>query len=194
MHGPFTPLRRSAAPRRGGARVALLVVVLAGGAVVAAPLPAAEQRLRAWGDGGRLELLPVQQSSLEVLARSQVTLLIQPHDLPRSYAELLITSPPTLDGRALAGSLRLCRIEVPRESRPVHCLERLPLRLEASRERLRLLLETPLAPQGAYGLKLLLRNPLQQGFHPLRLFGLAAQRREPEYLGTWLLQTFAQSE
>jgi hypothetical protein len=40
----------------------------------------------------------------------------------------------------------------------------------------------------------LLRNPLQQGFHPLRLAALSPEHPEPLYIGTWLLQTFAQTE
>lgn len=174
--------------------MALAALLLAGGAAAAARVPSALQRLRAWGDGQRLELLPLQQSSLEVLARSRVTLQIRPHDLSYPAAELLIVLPPTLDGRALARQLRLCRIDVPSASRREPCLEELPLRLQARAERLRLLPQRPLSPDGAYGLELLLRNPLQQGFHPLRLFGLSPERPEPEYLGTWLLQTTAQSE
>ena len=107
-------------------------------------------------------------------------------DLP----ELWITPPPTLDGRALAQKLRFCRSAVPIASRRIPCLEPLPLRLEARADRLRLLPERPMQPEDAYAVQLLLRNPLQQGFHPLRLFGLSPERPEPVYLGTWLLQTF----
>ena len=174
---------------------ALTALLLSGGAT-AAPTrtPTAQQRLRAWGDGQRLELLPLQQSSREVLARSQVMLLIRPHDLPRAYGELLLTPPPTLDARGLARTLRFCRIAPPRRSDPVRCLEPLPVGVEVRRDGVRLELQRPLDPASAYGLELLLRNPLQQGFHPLRLFGLRPERPEPDYLGTWLLQTDAQAE
>lgn len=169
-----------------------LALLLAGGGVAAAQ-PAA-QRLRAWGDGQRLELLPLQQSSFEVLARSQVTLLIRPHDLPRPTPELWITPPPTLDGRSLARKLRLCRSAVPIASRSIPCLEAPPLRLEASADRLRLLPQRPLQPEYAYALQLLLRNPLQQGFHPLRLLAPTPERPGLAYVGTWLLQTNAQTD
>ncbi len=174
---------------------ALTALLLSGGAT-AAPTrtPAAQQRLRAWGDGQRLELLPLQQSSLEVLARSRVTLVIRPHDLPHPYAALWLMPPPTLDARALARTLHFCRIDLPRRSDPVRCLEPLPVRLEVRRDGVRLELQRPLDPASAYGLQLLLRNPLQQGFHPLRLFGLRPERPEPDYLGTWLLQTDAEAE
>ena len=157
-------------------------------------MPPAQQRLRAWGDGQRLELLPLQQSSREVLARSQVMLLIRPHDLSRAYGELLLLPPPTLDALVLSRQLRLCRIETPGRRGTVRCLERLPLGVEVRREQLLLRPQWPLEPDGAYGFELLLRNPLQQGFHPLRLFGLKPERPEPSYVGTWLLQTDAVTE
>ena len=182
-------------PRHRGCAAALLLVpLLAAGGPARASEPRDVQRLRAWGDGQRLELLPLQQSSFEVLARSQVMLLIRPHDLSSPTPELWITPPPTLDGRSLARKLRLCRSAVPIASRSIPCLEELPLRLEASADRLRLLPQRPLQPEDAYALQLLLRNPLQQGFHPLRLVGLSPERPEPVYLGTWLLQTDAQTD
>jgi hypothetical protein len=175
--------------------VALAALLLAGGAAAAqARVSSAADRLRAWGDGQRLELLPLRQSSREVLARSQVMLLIRPHDLPRAYGELLLTPPPTLDARVLARTLRFCRIAPPRRSDPVRCLEPLPVRVEVRRDGVRLELERPLDPASAHGLEVLLRNPLQQGFHPLRLFGLTPERPEPTYVGTWLLQTDAVTE
>lgn len=188
MPRPFTP--RLQPERRRALSVALAALLLAGGAAAAqARVSSAAERLRAWGDGARLELLPLRQSSREVLARSQVMLLIRPHDLPRAYGELLLTPPPTLDARVLARQLHLCRIETPGRRRSVRCLERLPLLVEVRREQLLLRPQRPLEPDGAYGLELLLRNPLQQGFHPLRLFGLTPERPEPTYVGTWLLQT-----
>lgn len=169
-----------------------LALLLAGGGVAAAQ-PAA-QRLRAWGDGQRLELLPLQQSSLEVLARSRTTLLLRPFDLEGPTPELWIIPPATLDGRALARQLRLCRLRLPVDSRRARCLEDLPLRLEASATGLRLLPQAPLQPQVAYGVVLLLRNPLQQGFHPLRLLAPTPERPGLAYVGTWLLQTNAQTD
>jgi hypothetical protein len=175
--------------------VALAALLLAGGAAAAqARVSSAADRLRAWGDGQRLELLPLRQSSREVLARSQVMLLIRPHDLPRAYGELLLLPPPTLDALVLSRQLRLCRIETPGRRGTVRCLERLPLVVEVRREQLLLRPQRPLEPDGAYGFELLLRNPLQQGFHPLRLFGLKPERPEPSYVGTWLLQTDAVTE
>lgn len=207
MRRPFTPRIQSGRRLRPRGRgqglagcrralsVALASLLLSGGAAAAqARVSSAADRLRAWGDGQRLELLPLQQSSLEVLARSRVTLVIRPHDLPRPYAALWLMPPPTLDARALARTLRFCRIDLPRRSDPVRCLEPLPVRLEVHRDGVRLELQPPLDPASAYGLELLLRNPLQQGFHPLRLFGLRPERPEPDYLGTWLLQTDAQAE
>ena len=193
MRRPFLP--RLQPERRRAIPVALAALLLVGGAA-AAPggVSSAAERRRAWGDGARLELLPLQQSSLEVLARSRMTLMLEPHDLPRPAAALLITPPPTLDARVLARHLRLCCIEPPRGRGPVRCLQALPLRLTLQGESLRLEPDRPLQPDQAYGLELLLRNPLQQGFHPLRLFALDPQQPAPEYLGTWLLQTFAQSD
>ncbi len=169
-----------------------LALLLAGGGVAAAP-PAA-QRLRAWGDGQRLELLPLQQSSLEVLARSRMALLIRPFDLEGSAAELWIMPPATLDAGALARQLRLCRIALPVDSGRSRCLEALPLRLEVRATGLRVLPQVPLQPEVAYGVELLLRNPLQQGFHPLRLFAPTPERPGLAYVGTWLLQTTAQTD
>ncbi len=177
-----------------GAGAALLLLLLVCAPAVSAGERSAGQRLRAWGDGQRLELLPLQQSSLEVLARSEVTLMIRPHDLLRPTPQLLLTPPPTLDARAIARHLRLCRIRIPGDSRPARCQQALPLQLILSDGSLRLRPESPLQPQQAYGLELVLRNPLQQGFHPLRLFALDPQRPAAEYLGTWLLQTDTQSE
>lgn len=193
MSRPFSasPWRRL---RRRSAAALLLTLLIAAAGPVSGGEPRDAQRLRAWGSGQRLELLPLQQSSFEVLARSQVTLLIRPHDLSSPTPELWITPPPTLDGRSLARKLRLCRSAVPIASRFIPCLKELPLRLEARSDRLRLLPQRPLQPEEAYALQLLLRNPLQQGFHPLRLAGLSPEHPEPLYLGTWLLQTDAQTD
>ena len=76
----------------------------------------------------------------------------------------------------------------------MRCLQALPLVLTLQGESLRLQPDRPLQPDQAYGLELLLRNPLQQGFHPLRLAGLSPEHPEPLCVGTWLLHTDAQTD
>lgn len=182
-----TSLRRCHAP----ALLLALLPLLAMPAGAGQADPWLQQR---WGDGRRLEPLPLLQSSGDPESRNQIELLIRPEDVPRPYRELRLIPAPSLDGRSLARHLRLCRMVRPAPGRRAPCLAVLPLRLTDEAGTLRLQLRDPLVPGGSYGLSVVLRNPTVEGLHPVRLFGLSSDRSGPEYIGTWLIEVLSQAE
>jgi len=168
-------------------------------AAPAAGAPAAssatQRRSQRWGDGLRLEILPFRQSSPEPAARSHYDLLIPPGTIPGPISALQIGFLEPLSGASpLARRLRLCRVPVPLSLRRFHCLEPWPLAAEVRDGALWIRPLRPLDPAAAYVLSAETRNPLRQGPHPLRLYGVGADPSPPLYLGTWLIEILSRAE
>lgn len=176
-------------PRATGFGLLLLLALTGGGGGLQASPP-----VQRWGEGGRLELLPLRQGTTEPSAPSTLLLLISPADLQDDPQVLLLTPSRYLDRRALMQPGTLCRMAWPVTGAHPHCLQAWPLRLEPAAADLRLSLPRSLEPGSAYGLVLQIRNPSVEGLHPLRLHAVRPDGPAPTYIGTWLLETLSQAD
>jgi hypothetical protein len=203
---PSSPgCRPGAPPWRIGLAARLAAVALAGGLSLphASAAPAAgpgasadaSSRTLRWGDGVRLELFPLHQSSGEPAARSRFDLLIPPGTLTPGFSALQINLPsPLRDGASLARRLSLCRLASPASERHLHCLEPWPIVVEPLPAGLRIRPQRPLESGVPYAFSVKTRNPLGEGFLPVRLFGIRPDPQEPVYLGTWLIEILSRAE